>query len=205
MWQPLYEQMASIPLPPALRHSIRPAPRRNRCVLSQRAYGGGKGRAGRHLPRRRANAHFPREAFRTRRDVITHGLDSTPVVLSISTVCGHPQLERGPPFSSRLKLRHEFTIYVGEPVISDAGAAHLHRRVLEIGTQAAQCRRVHFDPLATGLSAPPKRHWHSIAVADSTGKQLSFGETLTTALFLKNGSAATCAPSRCVGLLLRLR
>ena len=34
-------------------------------------------------------------------------------------------------------------------------------------------------------STPPRRHWSSVAVADSTGKQLSFGQTLTAALLLK--------------------
>ena len=47
-----------------------------------------------------------------------------------------------------------------------------------------------------------KRRWSSVAVADSTGKQLSFGQTLTAALLLKKWIRANCAASRSVGLLL---
>ena len=82
-------------------------------------------------------------------DVITRGLDSsTPVIpVYLDGLWGHAlSLKGGRPFSSRLKLRHEVTVYVGEPIFSDSkqgdvSSEHLHQRVLELGTQAAECRK----------------------------------------------------------------
>ena len=53
-----------------------------------------------------------------------------------------------------------------------------------------------------GSSRAAKRNWSAIAIADSTGKQLTFGETLTAALLLKTWIRPIAPASRCVGLLL---
>ena len=58
-------------------------------------------------------------------DVITRGIDSTPVIpVYLDGLWGHAlSLKGGRPFSSRLKLRHEVTVYVGEPVTGDVDSA----------------------------------------------------------------------------------
>ncbi len=138
-------------------------------------------------------------------DVITHGLDSSVPVIPIylDGLWGHAlSLKGGRPFASRLKLRHEVTVYVGEPVTGNVDAEHLHQRVLELGTKAAESRKNPASTLSRRFIDAAKNHWSSIAVADSTGKQLTFGQTLTAALFLRNWIQANCAGSRSIGLLL---
>jgi acyl-[acyl-carrier-protein]-phospholipid O-acyltransferase/long-chain-fatty-acid--[acyl-carrier-protein] ligase len=137
-------------------------------------------------------------------DVITHGLDSTPVVpVYLDGLWGQAfSLKGGRPFASRLRLRHEVTICVGEPMTGDIRAERLHQRVLELGTQAAE---FHKDPTATlahRFIDAAKRHWSSAAIADSTLRQLTYGETLTAALLLKKWLRANCTRSNCVGILL---
>jgi acyl-[acyl-carrier-protein]-phospholipid O-acyltransferase/long-chain-fatty-acid--[acyl-carrier-protein] ligase len=137
-------------------------------------------------------------------DVITRGIDSTPVIpVYLDGLWGHAlSLKGGRPFASRLKLRHEVTVYVGEPVTGDVDSGSLHRCVLELGTKAAECRKSATSTLAYRFIAAAKRRWSSIALADSTGAQLTFGQTLTAALLLKKWILGHCSTSRSIGLLL---
>ena len=148
-------------------------------------------------------------------DVITRGIDGTPVIpIYLDGLWGHAlSLKGGSPFASRLKLRHEVTVYVGEPIFRDTkpgsdaksgnvNSEHLHQRVLELGTQAAEYSKRPTSTLSHRFIEAAKRNWHSIAIADSTGKQLSFGQTLTAALLLKKWIRVHCTGSRSVGLLL---
>jgi acyl-[acyl-carrier-protein]-phospholipid O-acyltransferase/long-chain-fatty-acid--[acyl-carrier-protein] ligase len=78
-------------------------------------------------------------------DVITRGLESTPVIpIYLDGLWGHAlSLKDGRLFASRLTLRHKVTVYVGDPIFSgskpgNVDAEHLYQRVLELGTQAAE-------------------------------------------------------------------
>jgi acyl-[acyl-carrier-protein]-phospholipid O-acyltransferase/long-chain-fatty-acid--[acyl-carrier-protein] ligase len=137
-------------------------------------------------------------------DMITRGLDSTPVIpIYLDGLWGHAlSLRGGRPFASRLTLRHKVTIYIGEPVTGDVSSERLYQRVLELGTQAAQCGKSSQATLSYRFVSAAKRNWSRIAMADSTGKKLTFGQTLTAALLLKKWIRANCAESKCVGLLL---
>ena len=137
-------------------------------------------------------------------DVITHGLDSTPIIpVYLDGLWGHAlSLKGGRPFSSRLKLRHQVTVYIGEPVTGDCSSESLHQRVLDLGTLAAECSKSPASTLSRRFVAIAKRRWSSIAIADSSGKQLSFGQTLTAALLLKKWIQAKCPESRSIGILL---
>jgi len=136
-------------------------------------------------------------------ELITRGLDATPVIpIYLDGLWGHAlSLKGGRPFASRLRLRQEVTIYIGEPMLASASASELHQRVLELGYQAAECRKNQNTTLSHRFITAAKRHWNSVALADSTGRQLSFGETLTASVLLKRWIGANCARSRCIGLL----
>jgi acyl-[acyl-carrier-protein]-phospholipid O-acyltransferase / long-chain-fatty-acid--[acyl-carrier-protein] ligase len=205
MWQPLYESkwlnpfcrlLYAIPIPTHSKESLR-ALRNARTELE-------KGSLVAIFPEGEITRTSHVKPFERGVDVITRGIDSTPVIpVYLDGLWGHAlSLKGGRPFSSRLKLRHEVTVYVGKPITGDVSSAHLHQRVLELGTQAAKCRKSASSTLSHRLITAAKRQWSSIAIADSTGKQLSFGETLTAALLLKKWINAHCAGSGSVGLLL---
>ena len=188
MWQPLVrKQMAESVLPPALRHSDPDAFERIAARAAQRSHGTRKGQLVGIFPEGEITRTSHVKPFERGVDVITRGLDSTPVIpVYLDGLWGHAlSLKGGRPFASRLKLRHEVTVYVGEPITGNISSEHLHQRVLELGTQAAECRKRATSTLSHRFVDAAKRHWSSIAMADSTGKQLSFGQTLTAALLLK--------------------
>ena len=87
-------------------------------------------------------------------EVIARGLESIPIIpIYLDGLWGHAlSLKGGRAFASRLKLRHEVTVYIGDPIYSDSkhgsdsnpgsvDAEHLYQRVLELGAeiQTAQC------------------------------------------------------------------
>lgn len=207
MWQPLYESkwlnpfcrlLYAIPIPTHSKESLR-ALRNARTELE-------KGMLVGIFPEGEITRTSHVKPFERGVDVVTRGLDtaSTPVIpVYLDGLWGHAlSLKGGRPFSSRLKLRHEVTVYVGEPVTGSVASEHLHQRILELGTKAAECRKGATSTLSHRFIAAAKRRWSSVAIADSTGKELTFGQTLTAALLVKKWIRGNCVESRSVGLLL---
>jgi acyl-[acyl-carrier-protein]-phospholipid O-acyltransferase/long-chain-fatty-acid--[acyl-carrier-protein] ligase len=207
MWQPLYENkwlnpfcrlFYAIPIPTHSKESLR-ALRNARTELE-------KDMLVCIFPEGEITRTSHVKPFERGVDVITRAMGATPVIpMYLDGLWGHAlSLKGGRPFSSRLKLRHEVTLYIGQPITAaeHQTSDQLHRCVLELGTQAAACSKVATSTLSHRFIAAAKRHWSSIAIADSTGKQLSFGQTLTAALLLKKWIRDNCAASRSVGLLL---
>ena len=207
MWKPLYENkwlnpfcrlFYAIPIPSHSKESLR-ALRNARTELE-------RGMLVCIFPEGEITRTSHVKPFERGVDVITRGLNGTPVIpMYLDGLWGHAlSLKGGRPFSSRLKLRHEVTLYIGQPITNaeQIKSEQLHRRVLELGTQAAEYSKSSASTLPHRFIEAAKRNWSSVAIADSTGKQLSFGQTLTAALLLKRWIRDNCAASRSVGLLL---
>jgi acyl-[acyl-carrier-protein]-phospholipid O-acyltransferase/long-chain-fatty-acid--[acyl-carrier-protein] ligase len=142
MWQPLYENrwlhpfsrlLYAIPIPNnSPKESLR-ALRNARTELE-------KGMLVGIFPEGEITRTSHVKPFERGVDVITRRLDSSVPVIPIylDGLWGHAlSLKGGRPFASRLKLRHEVTVYIGAPVTSNVDAEHLYQRVLELGTEAA--------------------------------------------------------------------
>lgn len=208
MWQPLYENrwlkpfcrlFYTIPIPTHSKESLR-ALRNARAELE-------KGMLVCIFPEGELTRTSHVKPFERGVDLITRGLDATPVIpMYLDGLWGHAlSLKGGRPFSSRLRLRHEVTLYIGQPMMGemtgDVSAERLHQRVLELGVQAAECRKSASSTLSHRFIEAAKQNWSSPAIADSTGKQLNFGQTVAAALLLKKWIRDHC-PESSVGLLL---
>jgi acyl-[acyl-carrier-protein]-phospholipid O-acyltransferase/long-chain-fatty-acid--[acyl-carrier-protein] ligase len=137
-------------------------------------------------------------------EMIARGIESTPIVpVYLDGLWGHAlSLKGGRPFASRLRLRHPVTIYIGEPIANDLTAAELHERILELGCKAANERKDATATLPHRFIRAARKNWFKLAIADSNGRRLSFGKTLTSAIALKHWIKANCSQSNCIGLLL---
>jgi acyl-[acyl-carrier-protein]-phospholipid O-acyltransferase/long-chain-fatty-acid--[acyl-carrier-protein] ligase len=142
MWQPLYESkwlntfsrlLYAIPIPTrSPKESLR-ALRNARTELE-------KGRLVGMFPEGEITRTSQMKPFERGVEVITRGLDCTPIIpIYLDGLWGHAlSLKGGHLFASRLRLRHEVTVYVGEPVTGQTNAERLHQCVLELGAQAAE-------------------------------------------------------------------
>jgi acyl-[acyl-carrier-protein]-phospholipid O-acyltransferase/long-chain-fatty-acid--[acyl-carrier-protein] ligase len=138
-------------------------------------------------------------------EAIRRGQESTPVIpVYLDGLWGHPLSRRGGGSwrAWLTALRKPVTVFVGEPITGKISAEQMYQRVLELGTAAAEHRKAEDMTLAMQFIRAAKRNWRRTAIADSTGKQLTYGETLTAALLLKRRVAAACEGSANIGLLL---
>jgi len=204
MWQPLYENkwlkpicrlFETIPLAQgSAKEALRPL-RQARAVVES-------GQLVCIFPEGKLTPTAHVQPFQRGVEVVAHGLDSTPIVpVYLDGLWGHSlSLKGGRPFASRLKLWHAVTIYIGKPVTGPVTAAELRQQVLELGTDAATQRRECDATLPYRFIRAAKHNWSSIAIADSTGKQLPFGQTLTASMCIRRWLQSNCGESN-VGLL----
>jgi acyl-[acyl-carrier-protein]-phospholipid O-acyltransferase / long-chain-fatty-acid--[acyl-carrier-protein] ligase len=144
------------------------------------------------------------QTFQRGVEVIGHGLADVPLIpVYLDGLWGHP-LSRLCRASGGLRrwFRHDVTVCIGEPITGSVGAEDLQQRVIELGSQAAEYRKGRTSTLGQRFIRSARKHWSSAAMADSSGRRLTFGQTLTGALLLRRWLARNCGQSRCVGILL---
>lgn len=134
--------------------------------------------------------------------LIAHGAKSAPIIpIYLDGLWGHAlSLKGGRIFASPLRLRQRVTVYIGEPMSAHSTAAQLRDRILELGSRAANEQKASTLPCA--FIRTSRQNWTRTAIADSTGEEMTFGRTLTSALALKRWIDSNCADSKCIGLML---
>ncbi len=98
--------------------------------------------------------------------------------------------------------RNEVTILIGSPITTPQSAFELRNRILELGADAAEYRKKPDATLPHALIRSARRKWSQPAIADSTKKQLNYGETLTAALLIRDWLNRNHPNERHIGLLL---
>lgn len=203
MWQPLYEKwwlkpvcrlFETIPLAQgSAKEAVRPL-RRARAAIEA-------GELVAIFPEGQLTPTSHVQPFERGAELILRGLETTPVIpVYLDGLWGHPlSLKGGRPFASRWRLRWLVTVRIGERLASSASADQMRQRILELGAEAKPTG--HDRTLSQGFVSTAKRNWSSIALADSSGTELSYGETLAAALLLKKWVRSHCRESKCVGLI----
>jgi acyl-[acyl-carrier-protein]-phospholipid O-acyltransferase/long-chain-fatty-acid--[acyl-carrier-protein] ligase len=82
------------------------------------------------------------------------------------------------------QIPYPVTVSFGRPLPATATAHQVRRAVMELGAEAVVHRRGRRDLLHARFLAAARRNWFRFAMADSTGKELSYGGALTGALLL---------------------
>jgi acyl-[acyl-carrier-protein]-phospholipid O-acyltransferase/long-chain-fatty-acid--[acyl-carrier-protein] ligase len=100
------------------------------------------------------------------------------------------------------RLPYPVTVAFGAPLPSTVSAAQARLAIMELGSQAMAHRRRSSDLLHTAFMRAAKRSWRRPAMADSTGRRLTYGRALTGALLLGRAIARRTAGQEMVGLLL---
>lgn len=76
------------------------------------------------------------------------------------------------------------TVSFGKPLESSAGADEVRRAVMELGSEAVEYRRNSSDLLHLRFIRAARRKYFSMCMADSTGRELTWGKALTASLLL---------------------
>jgi acyl-[acyl-carrier-protein]-phospholipid O-acyltransferase/long-chain-fatty-acid--[acyl-carrier-protein] ligase len=94
------------------------------------------------------------------------------------------------------------TITFGEPLPSSTRAWELRTRLLELGAEAFDHRRTTRDLVPVRVIRAAKANWFRFCMADSLGRELSFGAMLTASLMLAKWFKRERAAEQRVGVLL---
>jgi acyl-[acyl-carrier-protein]-phospholipid O-acyltransferase/long-chain-fatty-acid--[acyl-carrier-protein] ligase len=110
--------------------------------------------------------------------------------------------DQGRSFWKRLRgVPNRVTVLFGSPLPSSTSAREVRQAVLELSAEAADHRRQPNDLLHLQFVRAAKRNWRSLAMADSSGKQLTYGQALTCSLILARKIRSICRDERMIGLL----
>jgi acyl-[acyl-carrier-protein]-phospholipid O-acyltransferase/long-chain-fatty-acid--[acyl-carrier-protein] ligase len=76
------------------------------------------------------------------------------------------------------------TISFGEPLPADTPAHEVRQAIQELSAEAVEHRKTTADTLDQRFVRTARRRWNDLAMADSTGRELTFGHALTAGLLL---------------------
>jgi acyl-[acyl-carrier-protein]-phospholipid O-acyltransferase/long-chain-fatty-acid--[acyl-carrier-protein] ligase len=136
---------------------------------------------------------------------IIEGSPETPIIpLSLDGLWGHPLSVNGSrSLGNWLSIwRRKVTVSLGTPLYGPVSASEIRQRVVELASQANAMRKTANSTLGHRLIESARHNWFRPAIADSTKKRLTFGETLTAAILIRNWLAEEHPRERNIGLLL---
>ncbi|MGH7767876.1 MAG: MFS transporter, partial [Candidatus Binatia bacterium] len=100
------------------------------------------------------------------------------------------------------RLPYPVTITFGPPLGAAATAQEARQAIAELGSEAPQHRRAGSDILQRRFFKTAKRRWFSFCMADSSGRELSYGNAAAGSLLLARWLKKRCAGESMIGLLL---
>ena len=100
------------------------------------------------------------------------------------------------------RIPYRVTVSFGSPLPTTAKVHQVRQAIGELGAEAAELRREPGDLLDRRFISTARRHWFSLCMADSTGKELTYGKTLIGSLALSRWIRRHCRNEEMVGLLL---
>lgn len=94
------------------------------------------------------------------------------------------------------------TIRFGKPLPPTTPAPEVRQAACELGSDSFALRKEPTDTLPLRLISQVRKNWSKLAIADSMGRELSYGRALTAAILLCGAVKQRAAGDQMVGLLL---
>jgi acyl-[acyl-carrier-protein]-phospholipid O-acyltransferase / long-chain-fatty-acid--[acyl-carrier-protein] ligase len=142
--------------------------------------------------------------FKRGMEKILEGLDVPAIPVHLDRVWGSVFSFAGGTFFGKRPRRWPYpvTVSFGAPLPAPATARDARQAVQELGSAAAQLTREPGATLPARFVRLARRHWGNFAMADSTGRELTYGRALTASLLLAGEIRRKAASEKMVGLLL---
>lgn len=100
------------------------------------------------------------------------------------------------------RIPYPVTVSFGKPMPKNVNTQGVRQAVMELGSEAVQYRRGLGDLLHLRFIRTAKRNWSSFCMADSTGKELTYGRALVWSLLFAEWIKRYSPEDSMVGLLL---
>jgi acyl-[acyl-carrier-protein]-phospholipid O-acyltransferase/long-chain-fatty-acid--[acyl-carrier-protein] ligase len=124
--------------------------------------------------------------FKRGMEKIVEGLDVPIVPVHIDRLWGSIFSFEGGKFFWKWPKRipYAVTVSFGTPLPSSAAAHEVRQAIQELSSDATAHRQTSRDLLDRRFARNARRHWNRFAMADSTGRELTYGQALTAAVLL---------------------
>ena len=99
-------------------------------------------------------------------------------------------------------LRKHLTVYFGAPITRSVSAPECRQIIAELGSHAWTCRKTQADVLPVQFAMVARRNWNRLALADSSGKEMTFGQTLIAGLLIGDWLENEHPAEEKIGLML---
>jgi acyl-[acyl-carrier-protein]-phospholipid O-acyltransferase/long-chain-fatty-acid--[acyl-carrier-protein] ligase len=135
---------------------------------------------------------------------IAQGLDVPVIPVHLDRLWGSIfSFERGKFFWKLPKqVPYPVTVSFGRPLPSTAAAHEVRQAIQELGSAAVETRKNKTDTLPQRFIRTARKNWTQFAMADSTGREVTFGEALTGSVLIADWLAAHRRDEVHIGLLL---
>ncbi|HEV2689056.1 MAG TPA: AMP-binding protein, partial [Bryobacteraceae bacterium] len=142
--------------------------------------------------------------FRHGFERITRGMDVPIIPIHLDRVWGSIfSYERGKFFFKwPRRIPYPVTISIGPALKGDSTAFQVRQAVMKLSAEAFARRDATQRPLPELFLDSARRNWGRFAMADSFGRELSFGRTLVGAMLFRRLILERCASEKMVGVLL---
>jgi acyl-[acyl-carrier-protein]-phospholipid O-acyltransferase/long-chain-fatty-acid--[acyl-carrier-protein] ligase len=135
---------------------------------------------------------------------IARGLDVPIIPVHLDGVWGSIfSFERGRFFwKLPKKVPYPVEVAFGQPLPASSAAHDVRRAIQELAAEAVARRKKPGDRLDLRLIRNCRRRWFRFAIADSTGRKLTYGRTLAGALIVRRWLLSQTAAEEYIGILL---
>jgi len=142
--------------------------------------------------------------FRSGLEAISKGFDYPIIPIFIGGAWGSIfSYAHGKPLSKLpTSFPYPIAIHFGSPLKSGSSASEVQQAVTELSYEYFESRKQQRSSLVEMFISTARRNWTRKAICDSSGKQLSYGRTLTAALALAEQLKSATADQQQIGLLL---
>ncbi|MGO9227652.1 MAG: acyl-[ACP]--phospholipid O-acyltransferase [Bryobacteraceae bacterium] len=100
------------------------------------------------------------------------------------------------------RIPYPVTVSFGRPLPSTATAQEVRQAILELGSHAVEARKSRRDLLSARFIRSARTNWSHFAMADSTGRQATYGRALTGSLLIADWLRKNAREDEMVGVLL---
>ncbi len=135
---------------------------------------------------------------------IADGLDVPIIPVHLDRLWGSIFSFRGGRFLWKRprKIPYPVTVSFGRKMPSTSEIFEIRQAIAELGSEAAEFKKNQKDLLHLRFIQTAKRFWFSFCIADTTGKELTFGKTLIGSILLARWLKSTKREEQMVGILL---
>lgn len=144
------------------------------------------------------------QPFKRGLERIVQGLDVPVIPVYLDRLWGSLFSFAGGKLFSRWSRRvpYPVTVSFGNPVPQGASAQDVYHSILELGAETVPLRQEPDDTLPMRFLHSARRNWNKFAMADSSGRELTYGKALAGSLLVSDWVRANSGAEETIGVLL---